>query len=551
MSLLAFLLRASRGTVALAIAAALLAGLGTAGVLVFIRAWMSRAAGPGPALLWGFVGVCLGALVSKLAAQLLLIGLSRRAVSRLLMHLSRGVLAAPLSHVEELGPARLQTVLTQDVQAIVQGLGALPLCCANLAIVAACLGYLGYLSPAVLLVVGGVLGAGLLLQLGIMRRAQRHFGNTREGQEALAGQLRHLLEGVKELKVHGPRREAFLEGALRGSLDFQERQGAASQSYLALADTVGRMVLFALLGLVLAGLPALGWAGRRDLGGYVLVVLFLMHPVGSLKYLVPQLARARAALAKVQALGLDLSAAAEPAAAAPPGWGPLCSLELAGVSYSYRRDRGEQAFTLGPLGVTFRPGEVVFLAGGNGSGKTTFAKVLAGLYLPRHGEVRVNGRAINADRVEEYRQLFTVVFSEFHLFAGLPGLPAAGLEAKAQEYLARFQLDRRLVLRGGAFSTTTRLSRGQRKRLALLVAYLEDRPFYVLDEWAADQDPHFRDVFYTDLLPDLRARGKAVLVITHDERYYHLADRLLFLEDGKLLPCPLLPAGGRTTRGSG
>jgi putative ATP-binding cassette transporter len=515
--------------------AAVLAGLSTAAVLVFIRGWMVQPAGQGSALVWAFVGVCLGALLSKFVSQLLLIGLSRRAVSRLLMRLSREVLDAPLPQLEELGPTRVQLILTQDVQAIGQGLGALPLFCANLAIVAACLGYLGYLSATVLLVVGGVLGAGLLFQALIMRQAQRYFGNTREGAETVASQLRHLVEGVKELKAHGPRREAFLEGKLRGSVDFQEKQGAASQTYLALADAAGRLLLFALLGFILLGLPAVGETNRQAVGGYVLVVFFLMHPLASLKYLLPQLARARTALEKVQGLGLELLAAPEKVTDGPGLAGTaLTAVELTGVTYSYQRRPDEPTFSLGPLDLTFRPGELVFLGGGNGSGKTTFAKLLAGLYVPQKGEISVNGRPVPRDSLEGYRQFFTVIFSEFHLFPSLLGLSGVGLQVKAKDYLARLHLDHKVVIRDGAFSTTTRLSRGQRKRLALLVAYLEDRPFYIFDEWAADQDPHFKEVFYTQLLPELKSRGKAVLVITHDDRYYHLADRLLFLEDGRL-----------------
>jgi putative ATP-binding cassette transporter len=83
--------------------------------------------------------------------------------------------------------------------------------------------------------------------------------------------------------------------------------------------------------------------------------------------------------------------------------------------------------------------------------------------------------------------------------------------------------------------STTDLSQGQRRRLALLTAYLEDRPFYVFDEWAADQDPHYKQIFYTELLPELRARGKGVAVITHDDRYFHLGDRIVKLHDGQIV----------------
>jgi putative ATP-binding cassette transporter len=302
---------------------------------------------------------------------------------------------------------------------------------------------------------------------------------------------------------------------------------------MAVAGSWGRLLLFVLLGFLLVGLPRILEHGREIMHAYLLATFFLMQPLAGMQHVVSQMARAQASLARLKALGLDLAAAAEPAAPAvkPPVWS---CLELAGVTYTYRRERDESGFTLGPLELVFRPGELVFLGGGNGSGKTTFAKLLTGLYTPKKGEIRLDGQPVTATDLEVYRQLFSVIFAEFHLFPDLFGLGGPEGEAKARDFLVKFHLDHKVSVRDGKFSTTTALSRGQQKRLALLVTYLEDRSFYVFDEWAADQDPHFKDIFYRQILADLKARGKTVLVITHDDRYYGLADRLVFLEDGKL-----------------
>jgi putative ATP-binding cassette transporter len=191
------------------------------------------------------------------------------------------------------------------------------------------------------------------------------------------------------------------------------------------------------------------------------------------------------------------------------------------------------AFSLGPLDFHVRPGELVFVVGGNGSGKSTFLKVLTGLYPPHQGEIWLGGPRVSDRTREWYREHFSVVFADCFVFDTLLGLSAAGTDVAASHYLQLLQLDHRVRLRGDEFSTTA-LSQGQRKRLALLTAYLEDRPFYVFDEWAADQDPQYKDVFYSKLLPDLRQRGKAVVVITHDDRYFHLSDRIVKLEEGRV-----------------
>jgi putative ATP-binding cassette transporter len=181
-----------------------------------------------------------------------------------------------------------------------------------------------------------------------------------------------------------------------------------------------------------------------------------------------------------------------------------------------------------------RPGELLFLVGGNGSGKTTLAKLLTGLYAPEAGEVRLDGAPVTDATRDRYRELWTVVFSDAFVFDRLLGAVAPDLDARAREYLVRLQLDHKVTVSGGVLSTTE-LSQGQRKRLALLAAYLDDRPIYLFDEWASDQDPLFKEVFYRQLLPELKGRGKAVVVISHDDRYYDVADRVVKLENGRVV----------------
>jgi putative ATP-binding cassette transporter len=209
------------------------------------------------------------------------------------------------------------------------------------------------------------------------------------------------------------------------------------------------------------------------------------------------------------------------------------SIELEGVTHTYHRERENSSFTLGPIDVTLWPGEIVFLIGGNGSGKTTLAKLLTGLYAPESGEIRLNGQVVKPENVEQYRQNFSAVFSDFYLFERFLGLHHVDIDEHVRRYLTQLQLDHKVEVKDGMLSTTD-LSQGQRKRLALLTAYLEDRPIYLFDEWAADQDPLFKDIFYLQLVPELKARGKTVIIISHDDRYYHVGDRVIKLEDGTL-----------------
>jgi putative ATP-binding cassette transporter len=273
----------------------------------------------------------------------------------------------------------------------------------------------------------------------------------------------------------------------------------------------------------------------QTLTGYILALLYMMAPLEVILNSLPAFGRAKIAIDKIEKIGLSLSIKSDTkmSVAKPAANDSWQQVELVEITHSYYREGENSHFTLGPISISFRPGEVVFLAGGNGSGKTTLAKLLTGLYVPESGEIRLNGKAVNDETREQYRQLFSAVFSDFYLFDKLLGLESPELDAQSRHYIAQLQLEHKVKVTDGVLSTTD-LSQGQRKRLALLTAYLEDRPFYIFDEWAADQDPLFKDIFYLSLLPELKAKGKTVLVITHDDRYFYLADRLIKLNYGQI-----------------
>ncbi|WP_067651365.1 ATP-binding cassette domain-containing protein [Nocardia harenae] len=190
-------------------------------------------------------------------------------------------------------------------------------------------------------------------------------------------------------------------------------------------------------------------------------------------------------------------------------------------------------FALGPLDLVFEPGQITFVVGGNGSGKSTLAKLITGLYIPRTGSISLNGEKVDHENVEWFRQNSSAVFTDFHLFEDYLGFDRPGIDDEVRHYLEQLRIADKVTVEDGKLSTIA-LSQGQRKRLALLTALLEDRPIYLFDEWAADQEPRFRDVFYGEILNDLKRRGKTVIVITHDDRYFDRADQLVKLDFGRI-----------------
>jgi putative pyoverdin transport system ATP-binding/permease protein len=269
-----------------------------------------------------------------------------------------------------------------------------------------------------------------------------------------------------------------------------------------------------------------------QLTAYILILLFMIGPLLIVMGSVPAFSRAKIALAKLAELDLSLDKFPAEAEADNAPATPLHDLTFSHVKHSY--GDGDNNFVLGPIDLNLRAGELVFLTGGNGSGKTTLAKVLTGLYVPEDGELSFNGQPLTDANRDSFRQNFSTVFSDGFIFETLLGLDKPELDQEARDYLAQFQIDHKVQVKDGVLSTID-LSQGQRKRLALLTAYLENRPVYVFDEWAADQDPQFREVFYYQLLPGLIAKGKTVIVISHDDRYYHVADRIISLDYGKIV----------------
>jgi putative ATP-binding cassette transporter len=539
MILLRFLLRNCRSLMFWTGMTALLSGACNAGLVGLVSSALTRTRPMTTMFIWGFIALGLGKVVSNLVSQVVLARFSQGAIARLRRDLIGQILAVPLRQLEEIGSARILVALTDDIFNITQALLAIPVVSVNVAILLGGAAYLGWLSWQILLMVFVLIVLGGIGYRLMIARAFHWLNYARAEEDRLFGYFRALTEGIKELKLHRSRRGAFYRNIHETTETYQQHNVAAETCFIT-AQNWNHLLYFALIGVLLFVVPNLAAFSRKTLTGYVVTSLYLMGPLAGVMTSFSLFGRASIALQKVQELGVSLASHST----------EICScdsnepeatfnrLELKGVVHSYHREQEDSHFVLGPIDLVFQPGELVFLVGGNGSGKSTLAKILAGLYVPEAGEVRLDDRLITDKNRDEYRQLFSAVFSDFYLFDNLLGLNKANLDAQAQEYLTMLHLQHKVKIRNGTLSTTA-VSQGQRKRLALLTAYLEDRPFYLFDEWAADQDPYFKDIFYSQLLPELKARGKTILVISHDDKYFDAADRIIKLDYGKLTSEPL------------
>jgi putative ATP-binding cassette transporter len=534
MNIIVFLLQSSWQMVAIAIGTGFLSGISSAGLIALI----SRAVGQpfsssAPLIIGGFAGLALVALVTSIISQVMLVRLSQEAVMQLRLRLSRQVLASELRHLEQVGNPRLLATLTEDVQAVANAAFEIPFICIDLAIVFGCLVYIAWLSWTALLLVFALMGVAMLSSQQFLRKGGKLLSLAREEQDRLFNHFRALTEGIKELKLHYQRRQDFLNQDLQSTVVRFRRYNVRGLTLFAMAGSWGKLLFFFAIGFVLFVLPKLLTLSPQALAGYILTFTYLMTPMDDIVNNFPVISRANISFLKIESLGLSLADRAEVSTAPAAIASDWHRLELKAVTYPYGNEQDDSSFTLGPIDLVFQPGELVFMVGGNGSGKSTLAKLITGLYIPEAGEILLDGQPITNENREWYRQHFAVVFSDFYLFERLLGVDSGDKGAIAQDYLKQLRLDHKVTIADGRFSTTA-LSQGQRKRLALLTAYLEDRPIYLFDEWAADQDPIFKEFFYTELLSKLKAKEKTVLVISHDDHYFHLGDRIIKLDQGQV-----------------
>lgn len=460
-------------------------------------------------------------------------------VHRLRLRLLDRLMAADYVHVERFGQAALFESISQNSSLVSDNSHMVAAVVRAAALLVGILLYILYLSPLAFVLVLLTVGVGGVFYARAGQRVYDGFRALMGAESRLFGAVQDLFDGIKEIRLSS-RRSAEIGRAFRSIVARVRRLAIDVQGLTNGQFVFGQVAFYGLLAVVVFILPVYGGGHGGDVTQVTTAVLFMIGPIGTALGTMPILASADAAVRAMTALDEELAALA--AAGAAEGAGPAASPELpeefsvlalhdVGFTYPAPAD-GEAPFAVGPIDLTIRRGEVIFVTGGNGSGKSTFMKLLTGLYAPRHGRITLDGIAVQGAALPVYRERIATVFSDAHLFARLHGVPAVD-EAEAAALFRLFEMEHVTRLEGDSFGTTA-VSMGQRKRLALIAALLEHKPILVLDEWAADQDPHFRRVFYRKVIPLLRERGLTVIAVTHDDHYFDAADRIIAVSFGRV-----------------
>lgn len=460
---------------------------------------------------------------------------AERLIHKLRIRMFDLVRRTDLVTVDQIGYARLQGVLTQDTQVLAQILPMLVVGFQQAVMLLFLAFYLAWLSPIACLLAFSLAGLAVVVRFKRVRALRTFMQSAAESEGKVFNGLTELLQGFKEMRMSKPRADG-LTGALADASHAAKSANAMLKAQWGRNYAVMEAMLYSLVGLMVFVVPLFVGGYHEIILQATIAVLFISGPVCTVSFITPMVTQAEMALEHIELMQERLSVTAEEAAPDSESVGladsPPESITIDNAVLSYKNAERESLFTVGPLSAEFRAGEITFITGGNGSGKSTMLRLLTGLIPLDSGNILLNGIAVMPEQMQRYRDQFSAIFTDFHLSRRLYGV-ASPESARIRQLLERLELDNKVTLEDDVFSSID-LSTGQRKRLAMIVAELEDRPVLVLDEWAADQDPHFRRIFYEELLPDLRARGKIIICVTHDDRWFHIADRIYHMNEGQI-----------------
>lgn len=452
------------------------------------------------------------------------------AIDRLRRDLAYKIRHCELLTLETIGKEQISTVMNKELQTISQSSQIFVIVIQSSVLVLFAAMYVAYLSFPAFLIIAGSVSLGAIIHLQRSKEINRLLGLAFSGENAIVRKLGDFLDGFKEVKISRARAES-LEQAFADDSAGVTTARKKIQSLFATDFVSTQLTFYLAIGSILFLAPGITRIDPAMVIQITTATLFLIGPISNAVGGLPTMAAANAAAMNV----LQLEKALEQAVR-PQGNAPVIKeferIEVKGLHFVHQHSPDEPGFEVGPVNLNIERGQTIFITGGNGSGKTTFIRLLMGLYPADKGTITVDGDTITPSKLDAYRNMFTAVFSDFHLFETLYGIVDYD-EQEAQQWLNFLEMSHKVELIDNNFSTVE-LSTGQRKRLALLSSILESRPIYIFDEWAADQDPHFREKFYHQVLPKLKERSHTVIAITHDDKYFDMADVRLSVADGQI-----------------
>ena len=514
-------------------------GISSAAILAAINAGAQAADEGKKASLWAltlFVISLYLFIKTQIYVTTTITGEIEAVIHRFRVRLMNEIRHSELLAVDRIGRSRIITAITGDTATLTQASNTLcysvqaPILIAFVGI------YVAYLSfSALVLSVIIVAISGTIFHFK-GRRLTEQRAAAMDQERRLFDRLADFLDGFKEVRLHAKRSSDLFDDAVevsRAAANIKIRTQAETFKLIASAQAY----MYLLLAAVVFVVPTLsGPLSSGSITKTTTALLFIIGACFGLVQSIPVLLNANSAADRLAKLEADFRAAASTETVPAKAPKRFDKIEMRDVVFRYSDDSSDTTFKTGPLDFILRSGELVFVTGGNGSGKSTFLMLLAGLYPPDSGEITLDGVRVDDRTRDEYRALISGIFFDYHLFRRLYGILDPD-PAEVDRLLRQFRMENKTGVLNDEFRTLD-LSGGQRRRLALVVSLLEKRPIMLLDEWTAEQDPEFRRKFYEELLPAIMQTGVTVVVITHDDRYLdelNLPARRIRMDEGRIV----------------
>lgn len=457
---------------------------------------------------------------------------AEEAINRVRLRVTDKLRRTELPFIETAGHAEIYTRITQDTGLISESAIILINACQQMIVVFICLLYIAWLSIPGFIVTVSVLGVSVLMYLYNSKHIGARLHEAASKESEFFNGIKSILVGFKEIKLNRKKNDALFAHIDTISKEAKEIKIATGLHFV-IELMFAQTSFYILCAGIIFVLPILSTTYINQVVGITIAILFLFGPLSMVVSAFPLFVRANVAVENIYQLehNIDLASKAQPPADihAPV----FESLEFEQISFRYPQHGEGSTFGVGPLSFKINQGEILFIVGGNGSGKSTLLKLLTGLYYPLSGNIYINNKPLEADDYVHYRELYSTIFTDFHLFERLYGIDDVD-QQQVEALIKTMGLEKKTTFKNNGFSNTD-LSTGQKKRLAYIASVLEDKQIYIFDEWAADQDPEFRQYFYEVLLKDLKQTGKTVIAVSHDDRYFSAADKVIKIEYGLII----------------
>ncbi|PIB35717.1 hypothetical protein BFP72_10085 [Reichenbachiella sp. 5M10] len=537
MKFLALLKRTSPSIFFFALIVSVISGVCSTYVIQLVHQFAGQGIESDPLFSYKFMGAVILFGITGVLSSYFISVLTQSMIFKLRTELSSKILNASFQKTEK-NLDKILPVLTADINFVSASMNRLPPVVTGLATAIGCIVYMFILSWKMTLGSMALFGISFIVNYLALPYLKKYSEAARDVWDKIHKNFEGVVYGMKELKLNKQHRVNFIQTNIGPNCEEENKYRVKEEVLYAVSSRIVEMILLMGIGIFIINMASIPWMDKDEFGDFLLVLLFTVAPLATVSGFLKHIKRTQVSLKKIDDIGVSL--VEEPDFETKeldyskwnPATDPLFSFQ--NVFFSYDSQSEDEKFSIGPINLDVKKQEIIYVIGGNGSGKTTFIKMLTGLYVPTQGDIKLKGQDITEEQLDNYRKHFAGVFTDYYLFDDLMHIDPSIVDREANNLLKELEIDHKVKITDGHISTT-QLSYGQRKRLAMMVAILEDKDVYIFDEWAANQDPYFKEIFYVRILPQLKAKGKTIIAISHDEKYFEHADRVVKMMDGQLI----------------